>query len=63
MRIPSLREHIRQAGLSIKIEALQVTGTFRRAPASIVGWLRDTPFIQDIVVGNVEYVLVRNREG
>ena len=63
VRIPSLREHIRQAGLSIKIEALQVTGTFRRAPASIVGWLRDTPFIQDIVVGNVEYVLVRDREG
>jgi SAM-dependent methyltransferase len=63
VRIPTLREHIRQAGLTIVTEALQVTGTFRRAPAPVVRWLRDAPLIQDIVVGNVEYVLVRNREG
>jgi SAM-dependent methyltransferase len=63
VRIPSLREHIRQARLTIVTEALQVTGTFRRAPAPVVRWLRDTPFIQDIIVGNVEYVLVRDREG
>ena len=59
VRIPSLREHIRQARLTIVTEALQVTGTFRRAPAPVVRWLRQAPFIQDIVVGNVEYVLVR----
>ncbi|MFO7693547.1 MAG: class I SAM-dependent methyltransferase [Vicinamibacterales bacterium] len=63
VRVPRLREHIRQARLSIVTEALQVTGTFRRAPASVVRWLRETPFIQDIVVGNIEYVLVRDREG
>jgi SAM-dependent methyltransferase len=63
VRIPTLREHIRQARLTIVNEALQVTGTFRRAPAPVVRWLRDAPLIQDIVVGNVEYVLVRNREG
>ena len=63
VRVPRLREHIRQARLSIVTEALQVTGTFRRAPAPIVRWLRRTPFIQDIVVGNIEYVLVRDREG
>jgi SAM-dependent methyltransferase len=63
VRIPTLREHIRQARLTIVREALQVTGTFRRAPAPVVRWLREAPLIQDIVVGNVEYVLVRNREG
>jgi SAM-dependent methyltransferase len=63
VRIPTLRAHIRQAGLTVVHEALQVTGTFRRAPAPVVHWLRDTPLLQDIVVGNVEYVLVRNREG
>ncbi len=63
VRIPSLREHIRQARLRIATEALQVTGTFRRAPAPVVRWLRETSFIQDIVVGNIEYVLVRDREG
>jgi SAM-dependent methyltransferase len=63
VRIPSLRGHIRQARLRIATEALQVTGTFRRAPAPVVRWLRETSFIQDIVVGNIEYVLVRDREG
>jgi ubiquinone/menaquinone biosynthesis C-methylase UbiE len=63
VRIPTLREHIRQAHLTIATEALQVTGTFRRAPASVVRWLRETPLVQDIVVGNLEYVLVRDREG
>jgi SAM-dependent methyltransferase len=63
VRIPRLRAHIRQARLTIVTEALQVTGTFRRAPASVVRWLRDMPVIQDIVVGNIEYVLARDREG
>ena len=63
VRVPRLRDHIRQARLSIVTEALQVTGTFRRAPAPVVRWLRETRFIQDIVVGNIEYVLVRDREG
>ena len=63
VRIPTLREHIRQAHLTIVTEALQVTGTFRRAPASVVRWLRETPIVQDVVVGNVEYILVRDREG
>ena len=63
VRIGRLRDQIRQAHLSIVTEALQVTGTFRRAPAAVVRWLRDTPLVQDIVVGNVEYVLVRGKEG
>jgi SAM-dependent methyltransferase len=63
VRIPGLRDSIRQARLTIVTEALQVTGTFRRAPAPVVRWLRETPVIQDIVVGNIEYILVRDREG
>jgi SAM-dependent methyltransferase len=63
VRIPRLRGHIRQAGLTIVTEVLQVTGTFRRAPAAVVRWLREAPIVQDIVVGNVEYVLVRDRKG
>jgi ubiquinone/menaquinone biosynthesis C-methylase UbiE len=62
VRIGRLRTQIRQAHLSVMTEVLQVTGTFRRAPAPIVRWLRETPVVQDIVVGNVEYVLTR-REG
>ena len=57
VRIASLRGHIRQAQLSIVAESLQVTGTFRRAPAHVVRWLRETRLVQDIAVGNVEYVL------
>jgi SAM-dependent methyltransferase len=63
VRIPGLRGHSRQAGLTVVSEALQVTGTLRRAPAAVVRWLRETPLVQDIVVGNVEYVLVRDRKG
>jgi ubiquinone/menaquinone biosynthesis C-methylase UbiE len=63
VRIGRLRTQIRQAHLSVVTEGLQVTGTFRRAPAPIVRWLRDTPVVQDIVVGNVEYVLTRRQEG
>jgi len=59
VRVPRLREHIRRAGLSIVAETLQLTGTFRRAPAPLVRWLREAPVIQDIVVGNIEYVLAR----
>jgi SAM-dependent methyltransferase len=59
VRIPRLRDQIRQAHLSVVTESLQVTGTFRRAPARIVRWLREARLVQDIVVGNVEYVLVR----
>jgi hypothetical protein len=42
---------------------LQLTGTFRRAPAPVVAWLRRTPIVQDIVIGNMEYVLRRRQEG
>jgi len=59
VRVPRLRAQIRTAGLSVVTETLQVTGTFRRAPAPVVRWLRETPLVQDVVVGNIEYVLAR----
>jgi hypothetical protein len=63
VRIPRLREHIRHANLSVVTELLQVTGTFRRAPSIVVRWLREARGVQDIVVGNIEYVLARLQEG
>ncbi len=63
VRIARLRNQITNAGLTIAEEMLQVTGTFRRAPGPVVGWLKRTPVIQDIVIGNVEYVLCRPQEG
>lgn len=63
VRIPRLRRQIRNAGLTIAEEMLQVTGTFRRAPGPVVRWMKGAPVVQDIVVGNVEYVLTRPQEG
>ena len=64
VRVPRLRD-ADPAGRACRSsrEDLHVTGTFRRCPAPVVRWLRDTRFTQDIVVGNIEYVLVRDREG
>jgi SAM-dependent methyltransferase len=63
VQVPRLRNLIRGAGLTIVTELLQVTGTFRRAPAPVVRWLRRTPIVQDIVIGNMEYVLRHRQEG
>jgi SAM-dependent methyltransferase len=57
VRICRLRRQIRHAGLAIAKEELHVTGFFRRLPAAASRWLRDTRLTQDIVVGNLEYVL------
>ena len=63
VRVPRLRGQIAAANLTVVTEVLQVTGTFRRAPAPVVRWLRDTRVIQDIVIGNMEFVLQRRQEG
>lgn len=57
VRVGRLRGQIREAGFDIVHEHLHVTGTFRRLPAPLPQWLRDSPITQDIVVGNMEYVL------
>jgi SAM-dependent methyltransferase len=55
VRIRRLRRQIAAAGLSIRVEDLYVTSTFRHLP--IARWLRTSALTQDIVVGHVQYVL------
>jgi ubiquinone/menaquinone biosynthesis C-methylase UbiE len=57
VRVRRLRAQIAQAGLVIVREYLHVTGTFRRLPGPMSRWLRDSPLTQDVVIGNMEYVL------
>ncbi len=57
VRIRRLRRRFADAGLQIAREDLHLTGTFRRAPRAVAAWLRDSALVQDIVVGNIEYVL------
>lgn len=52
-----LRGQIADAGFAIVHEHLHVTKTFRNLPAPIARWLRESPLTQDIVIGNMEYVL------
>jgi 2-polyprenyl-3-methyl-5-hydroxy-6-metoxy-1,4-benzoquinol methylase len=57
--VVSLRRQIAAAGLRIVREELHATGTVRRLPISIGRWLRDSPITQDVLIGNMEYVLAR----
>jgi 2-polyprenyl-3-methyl-5-hydroxy-6-metoxy-1,4-benzoquinol methylase len=59
VRVRSLRARIAAAGLRIVREELHLTSTFRRAPAPVRRWLQQGRLTQDIVIGNLEYVLVR----
>ncbi|MBI2834098.1 MAG: class I SAM-dependent methyltransferase, partial [Acidobacteria bacterium] len=59
VRVATLRRQIRAAGLQPLHEALHVTGTVRKLPRPVANWLRDSSLMQDIVVGNLEYVLAR----
>lgn len=62
VRVRRLRGQIREAGFDVVQEFLYMTGTFRNLPDPIPGWLRDSPLTQDVVIGNIEYVL-RHRNG
>jgi hypothetical protein len=57
VRIRTLRDRIGRAGLRVLREELHVTSTFRRLPSPAARWLRESSLTQDIVVGNLEYVL------
>jgi SAM-dependent methyltransferase len=63
VRVPRLRRQIRDAGFRIVREDLHLTRTFRRLPGPIPAWLRACPVVQDIVVGNMEYVLRHEEQG
>jgi len=60
VRIERLRGQIGAAGLRIVDEDLYVTATFRRLPAALTRWLRDSPLTQDIVIGHVQYLLAKD---
>ena len=57
VRMRRMRRQIADAGLTVISEHLHVIGSVRRLPAPIARWLRDSPLTQDVVLGNVEYVL------
>jgi 2-polyprenyl-3-methyl-5-hydroxy-6-metoxy-1,4-benzoquinol methylase len=57
VRVRRLRGQIARAGFTIVREQLHLTGTFRRLPGPLPHLLRDSPLTQDIVIGNMEYVL------
>jgi len=57
VRLRRLRRQIHEAGFRVVHEHLTLIGTVRRMPPAVGRWLRDSPLTQDIVLGNVEYVL------
>jgi 2-polyprenyl-3-methyl-5-hydroxy-6-metoxy-1,4-benzoquinol methylase len=57
VRVQRLRGQIARAGFTTKREQLHLTGTFRNLPGPIPAFLRDSTLTQDIVIGNMEYVL------
>ncbi len=57
VRVRRLRGQIARAGFTIVREQLHLTGTFRRLPNPLPRLLRDSPLTQDIVIGNMEYIL------
>jgi 2-polyprenyl-3-methyl-5-hydroxy-6-metoxy-1,4-benzoquinol methylase len=57
VRVRRLRDQIARAGFTVVREQLHLTGTFRNLPGPIPSWLRDSALTQDVVIGNMEYVL------
>ena len=57
VRVRRLRGQIARAGFTIVREQLHLTSTFRNLPGPIPRWLRDSALTQDVVIGNMEYVL------
>jgi 2-polyprenyl-3-methyl-5-hydroxy-6-metoxy-1,4-benzoquinol methylase len=63
VRVARLRRLIDEADLEVVREALHVTTTFRRLPRALYRFVRDSTLTQDIVIGNIEYVLRRRAAG
>jgi ubiquinone/menaquinone biosynthesis C-methylase UbiE len=61
VRVKRLRGQIARAGFRIVKEHLHLTGTFRRLPGPLPTLLRDSTLTQDIVIGNMEYVLTHGQ--
>jgi 2-polyprenyl-3-methyl-5-hydroxy-6-metoxy-1,4-benzoquinol methylase len=62
VRVGRLRRQIADAGLRVVREELHATATVRRLPAPIARWLRDSPWTQDALISNIEYVLARAQD-
>ena len=60
VRMRRLRGLIADAGLRVEHEHLHAIGSVRRLPPAIGRWLRNSRLTQDVVLGNVEYVLSRD---
>jgi ubiquinone/menaquinone biosynthesis C-methylase UbiE len=60
VRLERLRAQIAGAGFRMVDEDLYVTGTFRRLPAPLTRWLKESRLTQDIVIGHVQYLLARD---
>lgn len=61
VRMRRLRALIEAAGLRIEHEQLHLIGSVRRLPRAAGAWLRDSPLTQDIVIGNLEFVMTAAR--
>jgi 2-polyprenyl-3-methyl-5-hydroxy-6-metoxy-1,4-benzoquinol methylase len=61
VRVRRLRGQIARAGFKVLREELHLTGTFRRLPGPLPALLRNSPLTQDIVIGNMEYVLTHGQ--
>jgi len=57
VRVERLRGQMAEAGFTIVREHLHVTRTFRDLPGPLSRWLRESRLTQDIVIGNIEYVV------
>jgi SAM-dependent methyltransferase len=57
VRVGRLRKQLAEAGFTVTLEHLHVTRTFRNLPGPLARWLRESHLTQDIVIGNIEYVL------
>jgi ubiquinone/menaquinone biosynthesis C-methylase UbiE len=55
--VRNLRENIAKAGFTILREDLYVSGTVRRLSSWLAGQVPSIPFVRDVLVGNMEYVL------
>jgi SAM-dependent methyltransferase len=57
--VRNLRDNIRKAGFRILREDLYVSGTVRRLAPPIARRVPVVPFVRDVLIGNMEYVLER----
>jgi hypothetical protein len=58
IRVEPLRRWIAEAGFAIRHEELRVTGFFKRAlPGPLRAWLAARPWVQDVMIGHLEFVL------